>query len=443
MGKPLPSQLKTEVVSIDSDPKFMFGSNMVLPPQDKVLVKQGRGEFLSIYRDLLRDTRVKTTLDKRITNVVRAEWIVEPGMRRGMSVTAEDRRLADMVREQLQAMGSQSELDKTASTGYAAFQTGFDAVTESLLEAILMGFKVGEMIWAQDGKTVYVDRVRLRDERRFRFDRENRLRLITSSNMWLGEETVARKYLVYTWGSQFDPYGQGLGHQLYWPVFFKRQDISYWLRFLDKFGSPTVVAKGEADQKDSLLDAAEAVQSEAAVFINQGEMLEMLEANRSALSSGGYDALVEYLDKEITTLMLGSTLSTDIGDKGSFAAAKVHADETRLRGMTDARVLNEYLTRSLSNWITYFNSDTAVAPTIKRLFPEEEDLTAVADRWSKLFAMGYVPTPEFVNEKFGKGPDEPVFLEKQAQDDQNEANPNVQGNDDPPQNDDSEEDDDA
>ena len=409
----LPRSFRAEEVTIHSDPKFMFGSNMVRPVQDDVLYRQGRGDFLKIYRDLFRDPRVQTAFEKRCTNVTRAEWIVEPGKRRGMSSTKEDQRVADLVTEQLQTMGSQTEADRRSKTAYAAFQTGFDAITAGLLEAIVMGFSVGELLWQRDGATVYVDQVRMRDQRRFRFDREDRLRLITRQSMWKGEELQAKKYLVYTWGSQWDPYGLGLGHQLYWPVFFKRQDISYWLRFLDKYGMPTVLAKGDASQKNALLDAAEAVQSESAVFINDNEMLELLEASRSALSSGGYDALVEYMDKEITTLILGSTLSTDVGDKGSFAAADVHRDETRLRGMTDAANLNEYLTRSLSTWITFFNSDTAVAPIIKRLFPEEEDLSAVAKRWQILHQMGFVPTQDFVNEKFGKGPDDPVFEMKE------------------------------
>lgn len=35
------------------------------------------------------------------------------------------------------------------------------------------------------------------------------------------------------------PYGLGLAHQLYWPVFFKKQGLGFWLRALEKFGAPT------------------------------------------------------------------------------------------------------------------------------------------------------------------------------------------------------------
>lgn len=437
--KNLPQGGRVEQVTFNNDPKFAFGStNFPLVVQDQVLWKQGRGDFLKIYADLFRDTRVQTTFEKRVTNVTRAEWIVEPGVRRGQSVTREDERIAEMVKEQLNAMGTQTEQDSKATNAFTAYRTGFDAVTAGLLRAIVIGFSVGEMIWQRDGATVYVDRIRMRDERRFRFDHQQRLRLITKGNMWTGELLPAKKYLVYTWGSQFDPYGLGLGNQLYWPVFFKRQGMSFWLRYLDKFGMPTVLATGDPKNKESLLDAGEKAQSESVVYLNDGEALSYLEAARTAIGSGGYSDFTDYHDKEITTLMLGSTLSTDIGDKGSFAAADVHKDETRLRGMTDAQAVNEYLTRSLSTWITFFNSDTAVPPIIKRLFPEEEDLSAVAERWQKLFQMGYKPIPDFVNEKFGKGAEEPVFELKaedtppalEAANGQNNADEGAEGDED-------------
>lgn len=407
---------KVEIATLEQDPKFAFGASKLLMPQDDILFRQGRGEFLKIYRDLERDERVSTVLEKRYTNVSRAPWVVEPGKRRGMEATAEDKRMADLVNDVISSLGMQTEEDARRHNAFAQFRTGFDSITAGLLDAILMGFAVGECIWAQDGNIAYVDQIKLRDQRRFRFDPEMNLRLITRENMFDGVELPARKFLVYTWGSKWDPYGRGLGHQLYWPVFFKRQGMSYWLRFLDKFGMPTVVAKtppgtSETD-KAKLLDMAESVQNEAAVRIEEAQILELLEANRSALSSGGYDALVEHLDNSITISVLGSTLSTDIGDKGSFAAADVHKDETRLRGMVDSEALNEYLSRSLSAWITHFNSDSAVPPIIKRLFPEEQNLSEVATRWSQLNNIGYIPTPDFVNETFGKGADEPVFEKK-------------------------------
>jgi hypothetical protein len=49
-----------------------------------------------------------------------------------------------------------------------------------------------------------------------------------------------RKFWTFSAGAATDdePYGLGLGHFLYWPVFFKRNDIKFWLIFLEKFAAP-------------------------------------------------------------------------------------------------------------------------------------------------------------------------------------------------------------
>lgn len=41
----------------------------------------------------------------------------------------------------------------------------------------------------------------------------------------------------------------GLAHYLYWPTFFKRNGIKFWLIFLEKFGMPTAAAKLPPGQK--------------------------------------------------------------------------------------------------------------------------------------------------------------------------------------------------
>ena len=68
-----------------------------------------------------------------------------------------------------------------------------------------------------------------------------------------GEELPDRKFIIHSVGGKDgSPYGLGVGHRLFWPVFFKRQGISFWLIFAEKFGTPTAVGKypGGADPGD-------------------------------------------------------------------------------------------------------------------------------------------------------------------------------------------------
>ena len=53
-----------------------------------------------------------------------------------------------------------------------------------------------------------------------------------------------RKFWTISTGAEHsdEPYGVGLARSLYWPVWFKRNNVQFWLIFLEKFGMPTVAA---------------------------------------------------------------------------------------------------------------------------------------------------------------------------------------------------------
>ena len=66
-------------------------------------------------------------------------------------------------------------------------------------------------------------------------------------------------------------HGLGLAHSLYWPVFFKRSDIKFWLIFLEKFGMPTAVGRlpggriDDVSEQQRALQALQAIQTDSAV----------------------------------------------------------------------------------------------------------------------------------------------------------------------------------
>ena len=83
------------------------------------------------------------------------------------------------------------------------------------------------------------------------------------------------KFWTFNTGSDNDdsPYGLGLGHQLYWPTFFKRNGLKFWLTFLGKFGGPTAIGKlpgamiDDPIKRADVLAALKAIQSDSAVVI--------------------------------------------------------------------------------------------------------------------------------------------------------------------------------
>lgn len=377
----LPTDLRKEIATISRDwinPSY----GGALTNRDDTLIARGGGHGLKIYDDLERDCHAFAVLQKRKQAVIARGWDVIPA-----SSSRVDKRAADLVTEQLTNLK-------------------LDQVCLNLLDATLKGYSVGEIIWAVNGTEIVAERIKVKPQRRFVFGDELELRLLSLDNLWPGEELPARKFIVHRYGGKNDdnPYGLGLGHQLFWPVFFKRQDISFWLTFVDKFASPTAMGEypagtSEADQR-KLLNSLVAIASDAGIIVPQGMMVKFLEAARSG-SIDTYERLARYMDEQISECVLGETLSTNLSGGGSLAASQTH-NEVRLElAQGDADLLSDTLNETLIRWIVEFNLPAANPPKIWRDFDEGEDLKTRSEMDKNLWAMGFVPDLQYINDTYG------------------------------------------
>ena len=386
--------IRSEIATIGKDVTQVPYLN-VLRHHDDTLQTRGSGKSYKIYDEIERDCHAYGMLQKRKLAVVARPWQVDPA-----SEDARDVAAADMVRAQLSAIGVPSPADPGEQVVVAS---NFDLVCYNLLDALLKGFAVGEIMWDRDGREVVVREVRPRDQRRFNFDTDYKLRLRTWAQLIPGEELPPRKFLVHSWGAKDgSPYGLGLGSKLFWPVFFKRQDITFWLTFLDKFGSPTAVGKyptGTPDpDKEKLLDALAAISQDAGVTVPDGMMIELLEAKRSGNVS--YEEFARYMDEQITVAVLGVTPASK-GAGGALGAAANEREEIRLELVqADADLLSATLNATLSPWLTAYNVPGARPPKIWRPVKKPEDQKARSERDKNLFAMGFRPTLATVTEAY-------------------------------------------
>lgn len=408
----LSPQQRSEVAKTGSktDP-FKYGftdPDHAKRPKDPVLYNEGRGR-LDVYRDLERDSKVYACLQQRYNMTLNAETQVAVGRRRRGSVRRRDERNRDMVEAQISAMGV--EVDSNLINAQARYADGFEGLQLGLLDALLMGYAVPEVMWAQDGREVYVERVYIREQSRFRFDGLDRLRLLLPGQGFSGMLLPTRKFPVFTFGSFHDPYGLALGNRLYWPVWFKRKGIGFWLRFLDKYGGPTALGRyrpGDGpEQQDKLLEACQTIQAEGAAIIPDGQAIEFLQSITTAAQQG-YDQLGRFLEGQIAQAVLGVTLTTEIRGEGSRAAAEVHSGKQEGVGVSDGRLLSNFLTKTLSRWIIDYNSDTEdPAPRIGKRFSNMSMLQAQAKIDELMAKIGYRRTQESVNEIYGQG--KPVY----------------------------------
>jgi hypothetical protein len=372
-----------EIATIKRDLlRTTFG--IVLTNEDDTLLTRGGAKGLKIYDELERDCQAGSVLNKRKLAVIARPWVVDAA-----SDSAADVAAADLVRSALEALK-------------------FDRICYELLDAVLKGYAVGEVIWElRDGKVLPRD-VKPKNQRRFVFDEDEQLRMRTRERPLEGEELPPRKFVVHRFGAKDgSPYGLGVGRSLFWPVFFKRQDITFWLTFADKFGSPTSLGKypngtDKAGQA-KLLQVLQAIANDAGVIIPEGMVVELLEAERSG-SADTYERLARYMDEQISLAVLGETMTTNAQAAGlGSGQANVHNQVRVELSKADGDLLSDTLNDTLVRWIVEYNMPGAALPKVRRDFAEPEDMVARSTRDKNLVDMGFEPDDEYVATTYGEG----------------------------------------
>lgn len=354
-------------------------------PDDAILMHRG-GDY-TLYRETLRDDACAAPFAQRRLAVTQCEWAVDPGGTDALSKNA-----AAWMREQLQ-------------------QLEWDRITDKMLYANWYGHAIGECIYAPnnlEGKVV-LDDIRVRDRGRFMYPKDRSKEPFVwdqATTTW--KELPPRKMWHLATGADHDdaPYGLGLAHQCYWPVFFKRNNIKFWLVFLEKFASPTAVGKmppGQFDkpgEKAKVLQALRALASETAVVFPDGTDVELLQATRSGTQD--YDTMRKAMDDAMQKLIIGQTASSQ-GTPGKLGNEDLQAQVRKDIVKADADLVCQSFSRSVGTWLTQWNFPGAKVPRVWRVTEESEDLNTRAERDAKIFGLGYEPTEKYVTDTYGEG----------------------------------------
>ena len=346
-----------------------------LQPQDKVL--RLRGSNYEIYQDLLTDHQVASTFQQRRLAVTSREWEVIPGGTR-----RQDKRAADFLRETLDHIS-------------------WDSVTDKMLYGVFYGYAVSEMLWARDGAQIILDRVKVRKQRRFAFSPDGELRLLTSKNP-TGEALPERKFWHFSTGADNDdePYGLGLAHWLYWPVFFKKNGVKFWLIFLEKFGMPTArgtyPTNATSEERKKLLEAVRAIQTDSGIILPEGMAIELIEAARSGKVD--YGALCDRMDQAVAKVVLSQVMTSEV--VGGQYKAEVQNDVRGEVIKADADLICQSFNRSVVTWLTEWNFPGADVPRVWRILDDPEDLNTRAERDFKIYQMGFQPTLKYITDTY-------------------------------------------
>lgn len=389
---PMP-EMDTEAATRQQDP-WNQGFMGAVQTNDPLILERGDAGSLAfeIYRDLRRDGKVFSGLQKRKLAVIGRPWTVEPEVESEQG-SADAAIVADVL-------GS----------------FAFDRLCSGLLDALLIGWQPAEVVWTlRQVKTplgarqmVVPARVPKRLQRRFVYrdttpGKPAELRLLTRDAMQDGVPVDERKFIVHTLNAEDDnPYGTGLGLQLYWPVFFKRKGVLAWNKLCDRFGTPTPWGKyprnATAREKGTLFEALRAFSNDGFVMTPEGTLIELLESKLSAGGQTPNQSLVEYMDDWIMEVILGQ--SPRGGGGGALAAAATEREDVRLElSQADSDLLSETLNSTLIKWICEFNG---LQPClVYRDVSKEADTKLESETDKNVASLGFQMSTDGVKKKYG------------------------------------------
>lgn len=376
-SKPDPNLIQAAGDSVLYNARAYAG--MLTTSSDRILRTRGGGD-LYLYEQVLSDPQVKSTFEQRRNAVIARDWKVDAGGDRRI-----DKQAADFLRQQIE-------------------KVGWDALTDKMLYGVFYGYSVAELIWeVDDGKWGW-KAIKARMRRKFRFTHDGELRLFTPEDPANGMPAEAPYFWHFATGADNDdlPYGIGLAHWCYWPALFKRQDITFWLTFLDKFASPTAIGKfppgSDQGTINKLLSALAAIRTDSGIAIPEGMMVELLEAARSGTAD--YKTLHDTMDASIAKAVIGQTAST-AGTPGRLGNEHLQSEVRMDIVKADSDLVCESFNLGPVRWLMHYNFPTAALPRIYRVIQEPEDANTLADRDTKVRALGFKPSLQYVQQTYG------------------------------------------
>ena len=136
------------------------------------------------------------------------------------------------------------------------------------------------------------------------------------------EECLEYKYIFSIRKPSYKhPMGEPLLANLYWPYYFRCNGWKFWAQYVEKFAQPFLVGKTDDANLDEMQKLLSQARRASTITLDKESDVEILQSSSKASEFKDFDqALVQRIQKVI----LGQTLTSNVGSTGSFAAAKVH-----------------------------------------------------------------------------------------------------------------------
>ena len=346
--------LGVQVTRIENDPDFIYALPYVLNP-DPTLARLGYSQTIPVYEMLAEDAHIAGIIQRMYAGLIRFEAHVQPGGLRKVD------KLAAALCEKI--------LDRPPSPNF-----GWNELFFKMYEAVLYGFDLKEIVWDYSGK--YLMPVELVDvpRRRVLFSPYG-LPLIRTRGNFLGEPLHRNNYLLTRHRHTVDnPYGFAALSSCYWLVNFKRMVMEYYVKFIERHGSPWAIGKyppgTNAEGIDTILNQLSNMLDSACAAVPDNVAVEFMEAKSSG-EKMIHSGFIDVVNSELSKAILSSTLGVEITDQGSRAAATTHLEAENVVTEAHRKLVSSSMNR-LFRLVTDFNFGEKVRSPYFEFYEESE-----------------------------------------------------------------------
>lgn len=275
-----------------------------------------------------------------------------------------------------------------------------------MLDAIGKGFSVMETDWESTPEAVLPRAFDYRPQRWFDFDLVDGETVVLAEGV-TREPLSPHKFIVHRHKAKSGlTIRSGLARVASWAWMYKAFTANDWAIFTQNYGMPTRVGKfdraaSDAD-KEVLWRAVANIAGDCAAIIPKEMEIDFVSVDKGTGTPGQlYERRADWLDRQVSKLVLGQTTTTD-AVSGGHAVAQEHRLVQEDLERADAKLLSASLTRQLVPLIIALNfGPQAKYPRINIGRPDEVPLKEVVDAVQKLGPLGLEVEASEIRDRLG------------------------------------------
>ena len=369
---------------------FSFHTAIEIPPAKlaRLLKAAGQGDLFSqalLFENMEeRDTHIFAEISKRKRAISSLNYEILPF---DDSQKASD--IAEFVQENLENITFVDfELNQSNS---------FEEIIFNIADAIGKGLSFHEIIYDVSESSYIIKQIKYRPTEWFMFNPEkpSEIRLIDGS--YTGEELIPGKWVIhYHPAKSGSPYRAALFRVLAWLFLFRNYSVKSWIQFVEIFGIPLRLGKYEQsateEEKEILMKAVANIAQDAAAIIPENMEVEFKEAVKGA--GDPHKKLLDWTEKEISKAILGSTLTSNNHNVGSYALGNVH-NQVRLDILaSDVKFIESTINNQIIRPLTQLNFGIdAPVPYISFNVPKQDEKELMLNIITELSKIGMTEIP--------------------------------------------------